>query len=60
MGNVRAYFKIYNIRHGDILFSDDKVFVVLDLSEDIAWNDDINNILEENKKLKQLLKEYEL
>lgn len=60
MRNIRAFLKIDNIRHGDIVFSDDQIFVVLDVSKDVALNDDISNILEENKKLKQLLKQYEL
>lgn len=60
MRNIRAFLKIDNIHHGDIVFSDDQIFVVLDVSKNIAWNDDINNILEENKRLKELLKLYEI
>ena len=60
MRNIRAFLKIDNIHHGDIVFSDDQIFVVLDVSKSVAWNDDISNILEENKKLKQLIKQYEL
>ena len=60
MRNIRTFLKIYNIHHGDIVFSNDQIFVVLDVSKDIAWNDSINNVLEENKRLKELLKSYEI
>ena len=36
MRNIRAFLKIDNIHHGDIVFSDDQIFVVLDVSKSVA------------------------
>lgn len=57
--NVISFFRIQNIKNGDIIFNGDKIFVAMDMHEDFTPAD-IFNLVEENKKLKQMLKEYEL
>lgn len=59
MRNIVSFFKIENIQNGDIIFNGDKVFIAMDMNEDFTPAD-IFNLVEENKKLKQMLKEYEL